>query len=235
MRKINENVVISKINSINNISFLRWCESYAGTRTKATVRCLIDGFEWTTKASNLIYAGQGCPECGGNRIWSETERIDQINSIKNIEFVEWSSGYRSACSKAIVRCLVDGFQWSASVRSLHNNRSGCPRCHRCGFDKGKDGHLYALLSSCGNYIKIGISNNIKTRMYQLSKYTPFEFNRIGIVSGSGDYVSSLERYFHEKYERAGFRGFDGCTEWLLSTAELLDELRNARDFQIQDV
>jgi len=45
------------------------------------------------------------------------------------------------------------------------------------------------------------------------------------VYGDGGRVYDLEKRFHDKYERAGLSGFDGCTEWLVCSDELLGELR----------
>jgi len=44
------------------------------------------------------------------------------------------------------------------------------------------------------------------------------------ISGDGSKIAELEKYFHGKYERAGFTGFDGATEWLACSDELLGEL-----------
>jgi len=52
------------------------------------------------------------------------------------------------------------------------------------------------------------------------------FNIIEIFSDdSGEKISNLERMFHKKYESAGFSGFDGATEWLKFSPELLEEFR----------
>lgn len=75
------------------------------------------------------------------------------------------------------------------------------------------------------YVKIGISNDPKRRHSELEKRTPFKFGIVEQISGDGAKIAKLEKHFHSKYERAGFTGFDGCTEWLICTPQLLDELR----------
>lgn len=55
-------------------------------------------------------------------------REQQINELPNIRFVRWDGPYRGAPSKAVCRCEVDGFEWSARVNDLCNKDSGCPSC-----------------------------------------------------------------------------------------------------------
>ena len=78
-------------------------------------------------------------------------------------------------------------------------------------------------------MKIGISNNPKRRHKQLEKRTPFKFNIVEQLEGDGTKIAELEKYFHNKYESAGFKSFDGATEWLVCTPELIEELRGLGD------
>jgi len=154
---------------------------------------------------------------------ASSERISQINSIDGIKFNSWSSGeYKNKNSKALVFC-GSGHFWSASVTNLLGG-SGCPYCAKYGYQLDKKGYLYALRSECGRYLKVGISNTPSRRHKQLEKTTPFKFNLVEQMSGDGVKIAELEKYFHGKYERAGFTGFDGCTEWLICTDELLKEI-----------
>ena len=79
------------------------------------------------------------------------------------------------------------------------------------------------------YLKVGISNKPSQRHRALELATPFSFSCIEKISGDGSKIADLEKYLHNKYERAGFVGFDGCTEWLICTPELLEELRKLGD------
>ena len=210
---------------------VRWlkCEGAIKAMSRVIVRCNTDGFEWDSSVNNLVNHGRGCPQCSGNRRWTGKERIEQINNIKNIEFISWVDGYRKYNSKANIRCKVDWFEWSASVSSIVNNGTGCPKCANGGYDPSKIGYLYSLRSECGKYVKVGISNNPKRRQKRLEKRTPFKFHVIERISGDGAKIAALEKYFHNKYERARFAGFDGCTEWLICTPQLLEELRELED------
>ena len=86
--------------------------------------------------------------------------------------------------------------------------------------------MYALRSECGGHVKIGITNRDNDRFSELKRNTPFNFSIIEKVSGDGLHIQEIERYFHGKYERSGFSGFDGATEWLVCTPELLEEIRS---------
>lgn len=220
---------IDHINKLENIEFVSWPDSYKSKYSKAKVRCLVDNFEWCAEVGSLVNKGNGCPQCAGVRKWTAEERIEQINKIDNLEFVSWVDGYSGKDSKANVRCSIDNYVWSASVNNLISQGSGCPRCAKYGYQLDKKGYLYALRSECGRYVKVGISNKPSKRQNQLEKRTPFKFNPIEQISGDGAKIAELEKYFHNKYERAGFKSFDGCTEWLICTPELLEELRNLGD------
>ena len=119
---------IDQINNRPNITFVRWDGEFKGRRTKAICRCEIDGYEWSTGVDSLVNNGAGCPRCGGNRKLTADERIDQINALPNIKFVRWDGEFKGATTKAVCRCEIDGYEWSASVDRLVNGGTGCPQC-----------------------------------------------------------------------------------------------------------
>ena len=59
---------------------------------------------------------------------SEQERIDQINALPNITFIRWDGDFKGGKSKAVCRCEIDGYEWSARVNCLVIKGSGCPQC-----------------------------------------------------------------------------------------------------------
>ena len=218
-----------QINKLENIEFISWVDGYKNAFSKVNVKCEIDGFVWSPTVNDLVHGGHGCPQCAGLRRWAAEERIEHINNIENIEFVSWVGSYKNQKSKANVRCKVDGFIWMASVNSIVHTGSGCPQCSNHGYDSSKEGFLYALRSECGQYVKIGISNDPKRRHKELERGTPFRFNLVEQLSGDGTKIAELEKYFHDKYDVAGFTGYDGATEWLVCTPQLLEELRTIGD------
>lgn len=231
-KKLSKEELARRVNEsgYGRYKFVRWyVDGEYGTLKKCVVRCVKDGFEWAASVSHLVNNSRGCPQCSGKRRWTADERVSHINSLENIEFVSWISSYKNQYSKANVRCAVDGFEWSATVNNLVNACRGCPSCAGYGFQIGKIGYLYALRSECGRYVKIGISNKPSQRHRQLELSTPFKFNLVEQIAGDGAKIAELEKHFHNKYERAGFTGFDGCTEWLMCTPQLLEELRELED------
>lgn len=218
---------IEQIRNIEGVDFVGWHSFYENAFSKAIVRCLVDGHQWVTTVDGLVNAKKGCPKCGGVYRHTKKERVNQINSLNNIRFVKWVGLYKNQKSKAIVKCLIDGHEWPVSVASLINAGTRCPTCAKSGFSPSKPGDLYLLRSECGLYVKVGISNNHENRVSQLRKRTPYHFDIIEIYhNDDGLVISELESHFHRKYESAGFKGFDGATEWLKFSPELLEEFRS---------
>lgn len=217
---------VLQINTLGDIEFISWVDGYKNGYSKAIVRCKKDGFEWTSSVRGIVNKGNGCRKCVGKIAWSDADRVSQISALNNIEFISWDNEYKGKDSKANVRCTVDGFEWSATVHNLVNNGTDCPCCAKYGFQLDKKGYLYALRSECGQYVKVGISNNPSQRHRKLELATPFRFSCVEIIAGDGIMIYELEKYFHGKYERAGFTVFDGATEWLKCTNALLSELRS---------
>ena len=125
---------IGRINARENIEFVRWYDKFENSKSKAIVRCKIDGYEWSAKVSALTCAVlSGCPHCSGKRRWTADEYIDRINARENIEFARWDGEFKGTQGKAIVRCKIDGYEWSAKVADLTKpNPTGCPYCTRYG-------------------------------------------------------------------------------------------------------
>ena len=125
---------IDQINALPNIKFVRWEGEFKCVMSKAIYRCEIDGYEWSATVDKLVNSGRGCPQCAGTRKWTADERIDQINALPNIKFVRWDGEYNGSDSKAVCRCEIDGYEWSAIVGNLTRSTggTGCPYCARYG-------------------------------------------------------------------------------------------------------
>lgn len=230
-RRVPKDERVSQINSIDGVTFVSWHgDEYRNNNAKIVVRCHL-GHEWIVSVNNLVNHGRGCPKCSDLRKTKirqvpSIERIKQINDRDNISFISWKGDYHGSYSFANVKCEIDGYEWCATVNNLVNHKRGCPRCSRTGYDNSRVGNMYALRSECGGHVKIGITNRDNDRFSELKRNTPFNFSIIEKVSGDGLHIQEIERYFHGKYERSGFSGFDGATEWLVCTPELLEEIRS---------
>lgn len=216
----------AQLNSLTGYMFVRWLGGgYTTTnKSKAVMRC-DHGHEWAASVSNLINVRSGCPKCSGTYVYSAKEREDQLNARTNLHFVRWVDGYKDSESKALMAC-DEGHEWCASVNNMINNGSGCPACAKTGYDPTKPGAIYALLHENGCHIKVGISNVYKQRLSQLRNATPFRFEVIHMhQSEDGHVIAALEKTFHQNFEKSGFTGFDGATEWLKFNPDILTIMR----------
>ena len=131
-----------------------------------------------------------------------------------------------------IECADCSHESNVTYTDYFSRRWFCKKCcnKTRGFRTNSVGYLYSLLSECGRYVKVGISNKPDRRIFFLSKSTPFKFNAVECAMfKDGRSALENETRIHREYERAGFSGFDGCTEWLICTPELLEELRNLGD------
>jgi hypothetical protein len=206
---------IRQINSLPNISFVRWADVFKNAKSKAVCRCEVDGYEWAAEVNCLVNARNKCPQCTDRIPRPAEKRIAQINALPNIFFVRWADVYKNSFSKAVCRCDLDGHEWATAVDSLLNAGTGCPACAQSGFNPATPGTLYILRSECGTMVKIGISNNHEQRHGQLKRATPFDWHCIELLhSDDGSLIAELEKELHSWTEQAEFREpFDGYTEW----------------------
>ncbi|HGB3193965.1 TPA: GIY-YIG nuclease family protein [Salmonella enterica subsp. enterica serovar Waycross] len=199
---------------------------YTTSHDKVKIICTKHGIFEQAAYSHL--AGKGCKKCRyEDKSASQTHDLNLF--IKNAELVHGKKYiysnviYAGAHSKVIIKCRKHG-EFIQKPNS-HLNGTGCPSCAKNGFDKNKDGFVYFLHG--GGLIKVGITNDIKRRITELKRNTPFRFELIKCLSMDGFRSAMLEKYFHHKYTRKGLTGFDGATEWLKYSPELMHEIMNA--------
>lgn len=183
-----------------------------------------------TLKSGHIKRGQGCYQCGyivsGDKRRSVAE--DVISRIKGLDtrytFAGFIGGvYVNSRTKVIRVCREHG-EFHTSVSKILHKVQGCPSCANYGYDDSKPGHLYGLLSACGKYLKIGITNKLEQRLRQLKSATPFEFHVLNVYKDvNGTRCRMLEGYFHKTHESAGLSGFDGATEWMAADTAIIAE------------
>lgn len=198
---------------------------YVNNSTKVKIICDKHGLFLQTPNSHLN--GRGCPSCKLEKI-AETNRSTNEEFIKNSlakhgeVYIYDKVSYKGNKTKVTIGCRIHG-DFSQTPNN-HANGQGCPKCKTFGFNPNRFGYLYFLLSEDGGLIKVGISNDINKRLKQLSKNTPFSFSSIKIERMSGGECQKLERYYHNNFESAKIRGFDGATEWLKYNTRLMNEI-----------
>lgn len=205
--------------------------NYAGKRTKCILQCKHHGSWESTPYHNLVALGRWCPECSPTKkIGKETTlaKINELCSAKGYYFNGFPYGYTNVTSKMELSCVNQNHpNWICAFSDFQKGK-GCPSCAAGGFSPNSPGWLYALVSDDGGAIKVGITNKFKARMTRLRRETPFEFTYLFKRRFTvGLQARMLEKHFHEKYERAGYSGFQGATEWLKYSPGLMAELHNS--------
>ena len=195
---------------------------YKNNVSKVIITCRKHGDFLKSPDKHLI--GQGCQKCSGKGRINTYEFILKSNLIHSFRYKYDKTICKKVSEKIIVTC--DNHGDFTVTPSNHLKGRGCPGCAKTGFDKTKNGYIYFLISEHG--IKVGITNKINQRIGTLKRETPFKFHKIHHVKMHGAHASALEKYYHDKYESAGLTGFDGATEWLRCSPELMNEIMNER-------
>lgn len=185
----------------------------------------INGCEssWIRDYGNFLDGKLPC-RCSPAHRWTRKEDEIRLRSLRH-EFVRWENERKKSRYEdvAILRCKIHG-EYRQKVAQTINAGSGCQKCAAYGFNPGKPAYLYCLVSSCMKYVKIGITGNTDQRIGMLKQKTPFVFSVAGCCAVEGGAARNIERSIHEKYGKAGLRGFDGATEWLFYNKKILNEL-----------
>lgn len=165
----------------------------------------------------LIYGNvKSCPEC---KKLPENLIHERLRG-RTIKMTKYGGGVHK---KSTFTCLKCDLVWSAITKNVIDG-SDCPNCAPYGgFNPAKKSWVYFLLSGCGKYCKVGITNKPKQRIRQLKKSTPFSFTVYKMKQMDGEKCRRFETEMHNKYESVGFSGFSGATEWLFSNDKLLNE------------
>jgi len=166
--------------------------------------------------------------CSDRCIYTKEQRAYQINKElegKGVKFVSWHEHNSFTTRvKFVLECNIHG-RFSSVFRAVCVNRSGCPGCAKTGFDQTKLGSVYALSSDCGGYMKIGVAHNVDVRLSQLQSKTPFSISKVASFEMIGKDALSIEGDCHKKFMSAGFKGFDGATEWLRSDPDIIEYIK----------
>lgn len=214
LKRINQRVGISFVRFVNDDQFR--------LSDRVVVSCGKCSHVWLPTISKLTTKKTGCPKCNVRRLKTLEERVSELP--EGVEITGVIGEFIGAMTEVYASC-DQGHTWTTNINNLVNHRSGCPSCASYGFDRNKNATLYAIVSDCGGMVKVGISNDKKTRYRSLRRETPFGFHLEMEVSGPGSDIMRMERYMHKKYTSAGLSGFSGCTEWLIFDKEIINDMR----------
>ena len=136
MRKITEQEHLSVISSIQNIEFVCWPDGFSNVSSRVTVKCLIDGHQWTTSVNHITRKTnrRGCKKCQDRKLSemktiSKEDRISQIEKSGAIRFISWHGDFAGSKTRVNVECKECGYNWSTTLKVITNNGSGCPKCN----------------------------------------------------------------------------------------------------------
>ena len=185
---------------------------YKSSSDKVIIHCPEHKMFYQTPNHHL--KGYGCSACAGVKKHTTKSFIECARSVHGDKYDYSMVDYQHSQIKITVICNHHG---SFLVKpNNHLNGHGCPGCANHGFDRTKVGFLYIFRSICGRYMKIGITNKPEQRHAQLTRVTPFSFDRIELMEGQGDQIANLEKELLAEYQPAELtETFSGSTEWRL--------------------
>lgn len=204
--KLTHEIFLDRVSKINKDIIV--IGRYINNRTKVSVKCKIDGYEWMAPAGTLM-AGNGCPICAGIKKKTNEEFISQIkNTHPNVEVL---SEYKTAKSKIKLRCKIDGYEWEAIAASLtKTNPSRCPMCF---------GNLKKTNSEFLSEMKIK-NKDIKPMSEYVGANSSMRFKCL--VDGY-----EWESTPHTVLSYSSTSGCPKCNNYILKTNdEFLDQLKN---------
>lgn len=210
-----------KLNAPKRVTFSRFVNEYRNNLDKLILNCSLHG-EYTVSVLHMMNSGCWCKKCGRNRVTTAKRSdtnvvVNKLLSLSNFDGYKFKGfvNNRVNCkSKVVMKCPEHG-NWTPSIDDFINAGSRCPGCAKHGYDGNSKGYLYALRSTCGNHVKVGVTNNITKRLKELKWCTPFGFEHIELLSfEKGNYAMLIEKAFHDNFESSNMKGFNGATEWL---------------------
>lgn len=205
---------------------------YINLNSRFKVNCNHHG-EWESSILHIIHSKSGCPRCGHQVVAMKRrspldlvlKRIDSILSKDGkYTFVSLDGDYKNSKSRVILSCKDHG-EWSVDISTILANRVGCQSCSKAGFKPHDDAYLYILRSDCGRFFKVGISNNLKRRMVELKRSTPFAFSNIHVTRGIGREIRDMEKTLHGEFTSACMKGFSGATEWFIWSDSITERVK----------
>lgn len=193
------------------------CE-YKGNHRKVTISCLEHGEFQQQPANHLM--GNGCPTCKldllSKKFSDDRESfIAKAISIHGNKFIYDKVIYVRSGIKVCITCPTHGDFYQ--VPNSHLSDSGCSKCTAYGF---KPASIY--IAEMDGFCKIGISNNVKRRIKDVSKSAGRSLDLVAeyLFSSWADARRAESAVHNEiKHLAAGLSGFDGATEFFLITPQ----------------
>ncbi len=139
-------------------------------------------------------------------------------------------GYAVALGKTVVWCSPVNFEYSNELWFAKMASTQCVTSYSnddpvgaffrwiTPISKGANSGVY--LFRCGDFCKIGVSNDIMKRLQQLRTSNPVHIEHVHTIHCAKDDMLRLEKYLHERYNSKRVRG-----EWFSLSDEDVAEIR----------
>lgn len=218
MRKLTIEEFISRAKDVHGNKYEYNLVKFNKIHDKISITCRYHGEFLQRSYSHL--AGFGCPMCSGMKKMSLSDFISKATAIHGDKYGYTNVKYKNNHTPVTITCMKHGD--FTQRPSSHTSGRGCPSCAVRGFDRNRVSFVYFLMGD--GSIKVGVTKDIKSRVRYLKMVTPFDFVLIHKIKTDGVKASKIEKYYHKKYESSGFKGFNGATEWLKYSSELMNEI-----------
>lgn len=131
--------------------------------------------------------------------------------LRHLNYVCYDE-YENYRKKMMIRC-DKGHVYLRTAQSILKGRK-CKYCQGGGFNLNKSAYIYKLISECGRYEKIGVTNNLEKRLARLKKVTPFPFSlKNAQFFEDGKMVWELEKNMKNTFVSPFTDKFEGYSEW----------------------
>lgn len=218
LAKMTTEYFIEKSRKVHGDLFDYSKSNYTTGKNKIEIICRVHESFFQTPSDH--YDSCGCPKCGGTVKMTSKTFIEKARVKHGDKYSYDLVDYKNSKGKVDIVCKIHGVFSQQS--SSHLAGRDCPSCAKSGFNPDRKGFLYLLQSSCGKYMKIGITNNLEERTGLLIRKTPFDTTLVDSIEMSGYKARKLESTLHKLFTPAGLSGFDGYTEWFKKE---LDDLK----------
>lgn len=189
-----------------------WCPACADDKiSKAGIS---DGW-FRASTGTIHYGGKPCRCSPKYRMTAHERRflVESRCSELGYFLVRPKTNGVKAKQNITMECPDHG-EFSSAVGNFLWLETVCPSCAVYGYQRKQAGFVYLLYSDCGQYMKIGLTNKMKSRLKGLRTTTPFGFSIAAIKEfDSGAEALGFEKEMHARFSHSGLRGFKGSTEW----------------------
>lgn len=183
---------------------------YVNSHTPVLITCSVHGDFQQKPFSHL--AGKGCGQCAGTARGTTRAFVQQARKTHGLRYDYSRARYKNNKTKVAIVCKSHGEFLQAP--NSHLSGRGCPGCAKGAYKPHRPGYVYVLLSECGQFVKVGLTNAPRRRLSELRTHTPFMFVVLAVYPLAGRVAPQVEKWAQTEGESARLSGFEGATEWL---------------------